>query len=116
MEHRYARRLPARFDVLIHVKGHHTLQGKSCNISTDGIFVDLFDSRLRKNDIVEIEFEQTGLPSIKQKSMVVHVSPTGIGLIFLVRSAYIGILAKPPSLNLDSPKFGGGLTYSDTNC
>ena len=82
MEHRYARRIMENLDVLLRCRGDKVLQGTSRNISTNGIFVELFGNCLRQNDMVEVEYERNGFPRFKQRSLVVHVRQDGVGLIF----------------------------------
>jgi len=82
MEHRYAKRNVENLDVLLHCRRDIVLQGQSRNISTDGIFVELFNSQLKQNNFVEVEYERAGFPRFKQRSMVVHVRADGVGLIF----------------------------------
>lgn len=77
MEHRLKKRCQLSLGVIVHGRDNMALQGMACDISTDGMFIQL-EQAVPKNAVVEIELPHCG----HLHGWVVHAKNRGIGVMF----------------------------------
>lgn len=78
MEHRLKKRCQVSLGVTVHARNDMTLQGMACDISTDGMFIQLEQQTVSENTVVEIEVPHCG----QLHGWVVHAGDEGIGVMF----------------------------------
>lgn len=78
MEHRLKKRCQLSLGVIVHGRDNMALQGMACDISTDGMFIQLEQQPVPENAVVEIEVPHCG----HLHGWVVHAENKGIGVMF----------------------------------
>jgi hypothetical protein len=85
MEQRWSIRRPVMFEVLVSLKCHPVVRGRSRNISLEGLFIETGMVILPVGSCIDVEFalmtgaqwEQVRLPAV-----VVHRAGKGCGIVF----------------------------------
>lgn len=78
MEHRWKERCPVSLDVVVRSRDGLTLQGRTRDISLDGMFIRLDCQSVSMNAVVEIEIPHRG----RLRGWVLHTGDEGIGVMF----------------------------------
>ncbi len=78
MEHRLRSRCELAIDVVVHGRNGLALQGRTRDISPDGMFIRIPDKAVRTNKMVDVELPQ----GVCLHGWVVHVEDEGIGIMF----------------------------------
>jgi hypothetical protein len=85
MEQRWSLRKPVMFEVRVTHKCHPLVQGRSKNISLEGLFIETGIVILPVGSFVEVEFAlMTGKvwEQIRMPASVVHRTGSGCGIVF----------------------------------
>lgn len=78
MEHRWKERCPVSLDVVVRDSGGLTLQGRTRDISPDGMFIRIGCQSVSRKTVVEIEIPHRG----RLRGWVLHAGDEGIGVMF----------------------------------
>lgn len=79
LEHRWKKRCQVALDVVVRGRNGLSLHGRSRDISTEGMFIQLAPRVVLAHTVVDIELPPCGW----LHSWVVHAGDEGIGVMFL---------------------------------
>lgn len=87
MEHRHSPRYPVSGKARVYARGELIAETRVANLNRDGAFLELRELPVKRGCCLETEIRIPGIddsPS-RRRSLVVHRSERGVGIMFLQR-------------------------------